>query len=436
MSRGAISIATEIPGPKSREIAAKKEKVVPAALGTLAPFYIAEGEGALVTDVDGNRFIDFTGGWGCLTVGHAPKRVVAALQDQAARYTHTDFTAVPYESYVLLAERLADLAPGASPKQVAFFNSGAEAVENAVKISRKHTKRQAIVVFEGAFHGRTLLAMTMTHKAVPYKAGFGPFAPDVYRLPLPNPYRNNIRFEDFERMLVSVVDPHGVAAVVIEPLQGEGGFIVPADGFLEYLRELTAKYGILFVADEIQCGFGRTGKFFAIEHCGVEPDLITVAKSIAAGLPLSGVIGKKEVFDSIPGGSIGGTYVGNPLACRAGIEVLNIIEEEGLLDRAAAIGRIIRERFDEMKGKYAIIGDVRGLGAMMGMELVKDPATKEPAKDECSAVVGECLRNGVIIPSAGIYGNVLRMLVAAVITDDQLNEGLDVLDAAIATITN
>jgi len=436
MSRGAISITTEIPGPKSREIAARKEQVVPAALGTLAPFYIAEGKGALVQDVDGNRFIDFTGGWGCLTVGHTPNRVVNAIQDQAAKYTHTDFTAVPYEPYVAFAERLANLAPGSSPKQVAFFNSGAEAIENAVKISRKHTKRKAIVVFEGAFHGRTLLTMTMTHKAVPYKAGFGPFAPDIYRLPLPNPYRNNMQFEDFERTLVALVDPHEVAAVVIEPLQGEGGFIVPADGFLEYLRELTAKHGILFVADEIQCGFGRTGKFFAIEHCGVEPDLITVAKSIAAGLPLSGVIGKKEVFDSIPGGAIGGTYVGNPLACRAGIEVLNIIEDEKLLDRAVAIGKIIRKRFDEMKGKYAIIGDVRGLGAMLGMELVKDPVTKVPAKDECAAVVQECLRNGVIIPSAGIYGNVLRMLVAAVITDDQLNEGLDVLDAAIAAVTN
>lgn len=436
MSRGAISITTEIPGPKSREIAARKEQVVPAALGTLAPFYIAEGKGALVKDVDGNQFIDFTGGWGCLTVGHTPNRVVNAIQDQAAKYTHTDFTAVPYEPYVAFAERLANLAPGSSPKQVAFFNSGAEAIENAVKISRKHTKRNAIVVFEGAFHGRTLLTMTMTHKASPYKAGFGPFAPDIYRLPLPNPYRNNMQFEDFERTLVALVDPHEVAAVVIEPLQGEGGFIVPADGFLEYLRELTAKHGILFVADEIQCGFGRTGKFFAIEHCGVEPDLITVAKSIAAGLPLSGVIGKKEVFDSMPRGSIGGTYVGNPLACRAGIEVLNIIEEDKLLDRSVAVGKIIRERFDEMKGKYAIIGDVRGLGAMLGMELVKDPVTKVPAKDECAAVVQECLRNGVIIPSAGIYGNVLRMLVAAVITDDQLNEGLDVLDAAITAVTN
>ncbi|HCP32105.1 TPA: 4-aminobutyrate--2-oxoglutarate transaminase [Candidatus Acetothermia bacterium] len=434
MSSSAISIKTEIPGPKSREITAKKERYVPLALETLAPFFIAEGKGALVKDVDGNQFIDFTGGWGCLIVGHTPDRVVEAIRDQAGKFEHTDFTAIPYEPFVTLAERLAKLAPGPSPKQVAFFNSGAEAIENAVKISRKYTKRKAIVVFEGAFHGRTLLTMTMTHKASPYKAGFGPFAPDIYRLPLPNPYRNNMQFEDFERALIALVDPEEVAAVVIEPLQGEGGFIVPADGFLEYLRELTTKHGILFVADEIQSGFGRTGKFFAIEHYDIEPDLIAVAKSIAAGLPLSGVIGKKEVYDRIPGSSIGGTYVGNPIACRAGIEVLNIVEEDKLLDRAITIGKITRKRFEEMKRKYSIIGDVRGLGAMVGMELVKDPVTKEPAKKECSAVVQECLRNGLIMPSAGLYGNVLRMLVTLAITDEQLNEGLDVLDASLAKV--
>jgi len=435
MKSRAILINSEIPGPKSRQIAAKKEQYVPLALETLAPFFIAEGKGALVKDVDGNRFIDFTGGWGCLIVGHTPDRVVEAICDQACKFTHTDFTAIPYEPFVTLAERLAKLAPGPSPKQVAFFNSGAEAIENTVKIARKYTNRRAIIVFEGAFHGRTLLTMSMTHKASPYKAGFGPFAPDIYRLPLPNPYRNNMRFEDFEHALVALVDPEEVAAVVIEPLQGEGGFIVPADGFLEYLRKLASKHGIVLVADEIQCGFGRTGKFFAIEQYNVEPDLIAVAKSIAAGLPLSGVIGKKEIFDRIPSSSIGGTYVGNPIACRAGIEVLNIIEEEKLLDRAVTIGKIIRARFEEMRKKYSIIGDVRGLGAMIGMELVKDPITKEPAKKECSAVVRECLRNGLIMPGAGLYSNVLRMLVSLAITDNQLDEGLDVLDAALAKVT-
>ncbi len=435
MSSKFISLRTEVPGPRSREIASRKERHVPAVFETLLPAFIAEAHGALVKDVDGNQFIDFTGGWGCLFVGHTPQKLVEAVRDQAGKFTHTDFTAIPYESYVTLAERLSKLAPGNSEKQVAFFNSGAEAIENAVKISRMYTKRKAIVVFEGAFHGRTLLTMTMTHKAIPYKAGFGPFASDIYRLPLPNPYRNNMVIEDFERQLTSVVDPQEVAAVVIEPLQGEGGFIVPSDGFLEYLRELTAKYGILFVADEIQSGYGRTGKFFAIEHTGVEPDLIVVAKSIAAGLPLSGVIGKKSIYDAMPGSSIGGTYVGNPIACRAGIEVLNIIEQEKLLERAINVGKTIRKRFEDMRAKYDIIGDVRGLGAMLGMELVKDRNTKEPAKEECGAIIQECLRNGLVIPSAGIYGNVIRMLVSAAITDEQLNEGLDVLDAAISTTT-
>jgi len=436
MSKRFISIKTQIPGPKSREIAAKKERYVASAFETLAPFFIAEGKGALVKDVDGNQFIDFTGGWGCLIVGHTPTRVVEAICDQARKFTHTDFTAIPYEPFVTLAERLATLAPGTSPKQVAFFNSGAEAIENAVKVARKYTKRNAIGVFENAFHGRTLLTMTMTHKAKPYKAGFGPFAPDIYRLPLPNPYRNNMSTDNFERTLVSLVDPEELAAVVIEPLQGEGGFIVPADGFLEYLREFTSKHGILFIADEIQSGYGRTGKFFAIEHYGVEPDLIAAAKSIAAGLPLSALIGKREIYDAMPGSSIGGTYVGNPIACRAGIEVLNIIEQEQYLDRAVAIGEIIKERFERMKAKYSIIGDVRGLGSMVGMELVKDRATKEPAKAECSAVVQDCLQNGLIMPSAGIYGNILRMLVTLAITDDQLQEGLDVLSAAIAKVAD
>lgn len=435
MKQSAISIRTEVPGPRSREISTRKERVVPAALAPLSPFYIAEGSGALVTDVDGNRYIDFTGGWGCLVVGHTPRRVVDALQDQAKKYTHTDFTAVPYEPYVALAERLVALAPGSSPKQVAFFNSGAEAVENAVKISRRHTGRNAIVVFEGAFHGRTLLTMTMTHKARPYKAGFGPFAPEVYRLPFPNPYRGNVSYNGFAQSLSTLVDPCEVAAVVIEPLQGEGGFVVPADGFLEYLRALTKEYGIQLIADEIQTGFGRTGKFFAVEHFGIEPDLITIAKSMAAGLPLSGVIGTREVFESMPPGSLGGTYVGNPLACRAGMEVLSIIEEKQLLDRAVEIGAAIRRRFLDMQQRYELIGDVRGIGAMQGMELVTDRVAKTPARAQCSAVVQECLRNGVIIPSAGIHGNVLRLLVATVITDEQLSEGLDVLDNAIAVVS-
>jgi len=431
-----ILLKTSIPGPKSLEIAAKKAQYVPRAIETLAPFFAAEGHGALIKDVDGNQFIDFTGGWGCLIVGHTPQRVSDAICDQATKYIHTDFTAVPYEPFVTLAERLAKLAPGDSPKQVAFFNSGAEAIENAVKIARKYTNRQAIIVFEGAFHGRTLLTMTMTHKASPYKAGFGPFAPDIYRLPFPNPYRNNMRLEDFDRMFTALVNPEEVAAVVVEPVQGEGGFVVPVDGFLEHLREFATQHGIVLVADEVQTGFGRTGKFFASEHYGIEPDLICVAKSIAAGLPLSGVIGKQEIYGALPGSSIGGTYVGNPIACRAALEVLNIIEQDHLLERAVSIGKITRERFEAMQRKCANIGNIRGLGAMMGMELVKDPITKEPAKEECAAVVQECLRNGLLIPSAGLYGNVLRMLVSLTITDEQLNEGLDILANAIQKVFN
>jgi len=430
-----ISRNTQVPGPESTRIAGLKQQVTPRCLDTLAPFFMSEGHGALVTDVDGNRFIDFTGGWGCLAVGHSHPRVVDAIRDQAGRYTHTDFTAIPYESFVELAARLAARAPGPSDKQVAFFNSGAEAVENAVKIARYHTKRRAVVVFENAFHGRTLLTMTMTHKASPYKAGFGPFAPDVYRLPMPNPYRNDMRIEDFERTLKALVDPTEVAAVVIEPLQGEGGFIVPSDGFLETLREITARYGIVLVADEIQTGIGRTGKFFAIEHYGVEPDLITTAKSLAAGMPLSGVIGKREIFDSLPSGAIGGTYVGNPIACRAAIEVLGIVDDEKLLDRAVHIGGILRSRFESMQERYPLIGDVRGLGAMLGIELVEDRQTKEPAKRACGAIVSHCLDHGLLIPSAGIYGNVLRLLVALVIEDEQLAEGLDVLEDAVRTVS-
>jgi 4-aminobutyrate aminotransferase/(S)-3-amino-2-methylpropionate transaminase len=401
---------------------------------SLSPCYIAHGEGALVTDVDGNQFIDLTGGWGCLAVGHTHKKVVAAVKDQAEKYMHTDFTAVPYESLVELAGKLVKLAPGKTPKAAAFFNSGAEAIENAVKIARAHTKRPAIIVFENAFHGRTLLTMTMTHKAMPYKYRFGPFAPEIYRLPFPSPSHPMAKIEDFEKMLVNIVNPESVAAIVVEPIQGEGGFNVPQKGFLEYLRELTNKYGILLITDEIQSGIGRTGKFFAIENWDIEPDIVCLAKSLAAGLPLSAVIAKKEITDSLPGGCIGGTYVGNPVACRAALEVINIIEEENLLDRALKIGEKLKERFLKMKNKLPLIGEIRGIGAMMAIELVKDRKTKEPATQETAQIVQECLKNGVFVPTAGINKNLLRMLVSLEITDEQLDEALDVLEKAVAKI--
>jgi len=430
-----ISLKTSLPGPKSKEIAKKREKYIAKPMGSsLSPCYIAQGQGALVTDVDGNQFIDLTGGWGCLAVGHTHKKVVDAIKDQAEKYLHTDFTAVPYEPLVELAEKLVKLAPGDTPKAAAFFNSGAEAVENAVKIARAHTGRLAVIVFENAFHGRTLLTMTMTHKAMPYKYKFGPFASDIYRLPFPTPYHPTIKITDFEKILINTVTPESVAAIVIEPIQGEGGFNVPQEGFLEYLRELTKKYGMLFIADEIQSGIGRTGKFFAIENWGIEPDITCLAKSLAAGLPLSAMIAKKEITDSLPGGSIGGTYVGNPIACRAALEVIKIIEEEKLLDRALKIGERLKKRFLKMKDKYSIVGDVHGIGAMMAVELVKNRETKEPATQETAQIVQECLKNGVFVPTAGINKNLLRMLVSLEITDEQLDEALDVLDKAIAKV--
>jgi len=429
-----ISLKTTLPGPSSKKIDEKREKYVPKILGSLSPCYIDSGKGALVKDVDGNVFIDFTGGWGCLVVGHAHPRVVNAIKDQVEKYLHTDFTVVPYEPFVELASRLAKLSPVKSEKKVAFFNCGAEAIENSVKIARGYTKRKAVVVFEGAFHGRTLLTMTMTHQAMPYKCGFGPFAPEIYRMPYPVPYRPSIKIEELESKLLSYVDPKEVAAFVIEPIQGEGGFRVPSDGFLEELKRLSEKYSILFVADEVQSGMGRTGKMFAIENWGIEPDIIAAGKSIAAGLPLSAVIAKKEIIDCLPNNSIGGTYVGNPVACRAAIEVLNIIRDEKLLEKAKQTGEKIRKRFLKMKDKYEIIGDIRGIGAMLGMEFVKNRETKEPAPDETKKIIKECLRNGLLIAGAGIHHNVIRMLLPLVITDEILDEGLDVLENAVAKV--
>ncbi len=423
-------------GPKSEALYARKEQVLPRAISSLAPFMMKEGRGAIIHDVDGRRYLDLTGGWGCLNVGHSHPKVVQAVQEQAARYLHTDCSVVMHEPYIALAERLVGYAPGPRPKRVAFFNSGAEAVENAVKIARYHTRRRAIVVFEGAFHGRTLLTMTMTHKASPYKAHFGPFASDIYRLPYPNPYRNPISTRQWERQLVSLVSPAEVAAIVVEPIQGEGGFVVPSDGFLAYLRQLCDREGIVLVADEVQSGMGRTGKFFAHEHFGVEPDLVCLGKSLASGLPLSGVLGVSEVIDAVGDSGIGGTYVGNPIACVAGLAVLDVIEDEKLLERAQIIGRYLQERFSEMQQRYPLVGDVRGLGAMQALEFVSDRQSKEPAGAQTAQIVQEALDHGVIIAKAGLSGNVIRMLLPLVTSDAELAEGLDVLEQAIKTVSS
>ncbi len=423
-------IQTELPGPKSAAVFATKEKYVAAPLATYTPFVVKRSEGAIIEDLDGNRFIDFTGGWGCLALGQRNERVVRALREQIDGYLHTDFTAVPYAPFVDLAKLLCEHTAIDGELKAAFFNSGAEAVENAVKIARAYTKRKAVLVFENAFHGRTLLAMTMTHKAKPYKYGFGPFAPDVYRLPYPYEYRKTVTAAEIEAALLTLVDPSEVAVMVVEPLIGEGGFLVPPAWFLPAMRELADKYGFVLTCDEVQSGIGRTGRFFAFEHFGVQPDLVCVAKSLASGLPLSGVVGRAEIMDAPIANAIGGTYAGNPLACRAAIEVIRGIDEEGLLDRAVRIGERLKDRFEDLHRRFDVIGDVRGLGAMVGIELVEDRSTKVPAKDLTERIAKEALHNGAIFPTAGLLGNVLRVLVSLVITDEQIDEGMDILAEA------
>jgi 4-aminobutyrate aminotransferase / (S)-3-amino-2-methylpropionate transaminase / 5-aminovalerate transaminase len=430
----AIDLQTEIPGPRSRAIVERKGRVVANPLSLYLPIVVAEGRGATLTDVDGNTFLDFAGGVGCLAVGHSHPHVVEAVQEQAARFMHTDFTIVPYEVYVTLAERLLALAPFSGPSKAAFFNAGTEAVENAVKFARAYTGRPAVIAFEGAFHGRTLLSLTLTSKTHPYKAGLGPFAPEVYRVPFPNEYRGVTAVDALaalERALVSQVAAETVAAIVIEPVQGEGGFIVAPPEFLRGVRALCDRHGIVLVADEVQTGYGRTGRMFAVEHSGVEPDLITVAKSIAAGLPLSGVLGKAEIMDAPGDSAVGGTYVGNPVAQAAALAVLDVFEDEHLVERAEHIGEVMRGRMLEWQERHPQIGDVRGLGAMLALELVEDPETKQPAPALASAVAQQAAERGLLLLKAGTHSNCLRVLCPLVITDAELDEALGAWDEAL-----
>ena len=425
---------TEIPGPRSSEILERKARVVAEPLSVYLPIVVAEGRGALLTDVDGNTFIDFSGGVGCLNVGHSHPRVVEALQEQVGRFTHTDFTIVPYESYIGLAERLAARAPIAGEVRVAFFNSGAEAVENAVKFARSFTRRPAVVAFDGGFHGRTLLALSLTSKTHPYKAGLGPFAPEVYRVPFADPYRGPDAAGALAELRLAFrtrIAPEEVAAIVFEPVQGESGFVVPPQEFVEGLREIASEHGIVLVADEVQTGFCRTGRFFAMEQFGVEPDLVTVAKSIAAGIPLSGVLGRAEIMDAPADNAVGGTYVGNPVAIAAAHAVLDVIEEERLSERAEAIGGTMRARMEAWQSRFEPIGDVRGLGAMLAIELVRDRATKEPDPALATAVVEAAAARGLILLKAGLHGNCIRVLVPLVITDGELDEALGVWEEAL-----
>jgi 4-aminobutyrate aminotransferase / (S)-3-amino-2-methylpropionate transaminase / 5-aminovalerate transaminase len=432
----AIDVRTDIPGPRSQEILARKERVVADPLSVYLPVVISEGHGALVTDVDGNTFIDFTGGVGCLNVGHSHPRVVEAAQEQLSRFSHTDFTIVPYEVYVSLAERLLEGAPIAGATKAAFFNAGTEAVENAVKFARSYTKRQAVIAFEGAFHGRTLLSMSLTSKTHPYKAGLGPFSPEVYRVPFANDYRGPSTEEALaalERTFVTQVAPESVAAIVIEPVQGEGGFVVAPQEFLAGIRKICDENGIVLVVDEVQTGFGRTGRMWGIDHYGVEPDLMTIAKSIAAGLPLSAVVGKAEIMDSPPDSAIGGTYVGNPVAQAAALAVLDVISDEGLVERAAAIGETLRSRMTGWQERWPQIGDVRGLGMMLALELVSDPGTKEPDADLATAVTEAAAANGLLLLKSGIYSNCIRVLAPLVLSDAEVDEALAAWEAALET---
>jgi 4-aminobutyrate aminotransferase / (S)-3-amino-2-methylpropionate transaminase / 5-aminovalerate transaminase len=431
----AIELRTAIPGPRSREILDRKDRVVADPLSIFLPVVIEHGAGATLTDVDGNTFLDFTGGVGCLNVGHAHPRVVEAISEQAAKFIHTDFTIVPYEVYVTLAERLVATAPISGQAKAAFFNAGTEAVENAVKFARAHTKRPAVIGFEGGFHGRTLLSLTLTSKTHPYKAGLGPFAPEVYRLPFAQDYRGPSAAEALdalERALVTYVAAENVAAIVIEPVQGEGGFVVAPPEFLEGVRRICDDNGIVLVVDEVQTGFGRTGKMWGVEHYDVEPDLMCIAKSIAGGLPLSAVIGRAEIMDAPGDSAIGGTYVGNPVAQAAALAVLDVFEDEGLLAAANQIGETIRARMLAWQQRWDAVGDVRGLGSMLAIELVHDRTSKDPAPELATAVVEAASERGLLLLKSGIYSNCIRVLVPLVISEGELGEALEVWEDALA----
>ncbi|GAA4233252.1 4-aminobutyrate--2-oxoglutarate transaminase [Actinomadura meridiana] len=432
-------VVTEIPGPRSRELHERRMAAVPPGVGSVLPVYVTDADGGVVVDVDGNSLIDFGSGIAVTTVGNANPRVAARVKAQVDRFTHTCFMVAPYESYVAVCENLNRITPGDHEKRSFLVNSGAEAVENAVKIARYATGRQAVVVFDHGYHGRTLLTMTLTAKNLPYKQGFGPYAPEVYRMPLAYPFRwptgpENCGPEAAAQAIDQISKQIGatnVAAVLIEPIQGEGGFIEPAPGFLPALAEFCRANGILFIADEVQTGFARTGDLFACEHEGVVPDLVATAKGIADGLPLAAVTGRADIMDKVHGGGLGGTYGGNPLACEAALAVLEEIEEGKLTERARRIGEIMLPRLRALSGEYPAIGDVRGRGAMIAIELVR-PGTKDPDPELTATIARRCHERGLLVLTAGTYGNVLRFLPPLVISEPLLTEGLAVLEQAFA----
>jgi len=437
------NLITAIPGPKSAELIKRRADAVSASLGTAFPVFIERAEGSIIVDVDGNSILDLSAGIAVLNVGHSASRVIENVKTQIDAFTHTCFMVVPYTGYVEVCEALNRLTPGTDKKKSALFNSGAEAVENAVKIARNFTKRSAVVVFEHGYHGRTNLTMAMTAKNMPYKDGFGPFAPEVYRMPLANPYRCDACTKPCESsVLFSVlhkiekeIGASNVACIVIEPILGEGGFIVPCKGFLPGLAKFCKENGIIFIADEVQTGFARTGHMFACEDESVVPDLIVTAKGIAAGLPLAGVTGRADVMDSIHLSGLGGTYGGNPIACAAALGAIETIEKDNLVERANKIGKIMTDALNEMAKKYPIIGEVRGRGAMQAIELVK-AGSDEPNSEAQAAIIKYCVSKGVLILSAGTYANVIRLLPSLAIDEALLKDGLAVLDEAIASLKN
>jgi len=437
---GTIQIRTAIPGPKSKALMDRRNAAVARGPYHSTPVFVAKAEGAVLEDVDGNRFIDFAGGIGCLNIGQRAPGVVAALREQIDEFLHVCFSVTPYESYIAVAEKLNALAPGNFPKKSVLVNSGAEAVENAIKIARAYTKRPAVICFEDAFHGRTLMAMTLTSKPHPYKAGFEPLATDVYRIPFAYSYRSaaGTTVDEFAHHLEDAFKRHvaaeNVAAVIAEPVLGEGGFVVPPRGYFAALHKICKKHGILFIADEVQSGIARTGKWFACEHFGLEPDLLISAKSLGGGMPLAAVTGRAEVMDAPGVGGLGGTFGGNPLSCVAALATIETIEKEGLLVRSMELGKRFEERARSWQKKWELVGEVRGLGGMCAIELVRDARTKEPADTETKELSKYCYEHGLINITAGTYGNVMRILVPLVVTDAQFDEGMDVLEAGVASV--
>lgn len=428
-------------GNKTETLRNKKEQYVAKGISSLAPIFIKNAKGAIIQDIEGNNYIDFYGGIGVINAGHCPQGVVDAIKEQADNLLHSCFMVGMYEPYVELAEKLCQITPGAHDKKAMFVNSGAEAVENAIKIAKAYTGRPGVISFEGGFHGRTLMTMTLTSKVKPYKYQFGPFAPEVYKAPSAYCYRCTYKasypeckmhcLDHFERFFISEVDPENVAAMIIEPVQGEGGFIVPPKEFLRGLKQICEKHGIVFIADEVQSGFARTGKMFACEHFDVVPDLMTMAKGIASGMPLSAVVGKAEIMDAPGPGQIGGTYGGNPVACAAALATIDMMEKEDLSGKAAHVGNQIVERLQQLQKKHPQLGDIRALGSMVAVELVKDAQTKEPFKNAVPVIIEECFKRGLLTMGAGLYGNVIRFLPPVVITDEQLHKGMDILSEAL-----